>query len=106
MVTQSFNAVSVFATLQVRTMIVGGHDTTATTISVALHLLAQNPDKQDEAVQELDQVLQGRVSGMHVSVLLNPKEAACYHVQTWAKEVSETSLLRLMFYVTTSRIDC
>lgn len=41
--------------------LLAGHETTATTLTFALHLLARHPDVQSRALSEVDCVLGGRV---------------------------------------------
>lgn len=45
---------------QVLVILAAGHDTTATAMAFALHLLGQHPDVQDAVVEELDRVMHGR----------------------------------------------
>ncbi|MCS7482861.1 cytochrome P450 [Umezawaea endophytica] len=48
---------------EIMTMLVAGVETTATTMSWALHLLSLNPDSDDRVRDELDRVLGGRPVG-------------------------------------------
>jgi cytochrome P450 len=45
---------------EIATMIIGGHETTALTLSWAWHLLAQHPEVEGRLEHEVDQALQGR----------------------------------------------
>jgi cytochrome P450 len=46
---------------QVLIFLLAGHETTATSLGFAMHLLARHPDEQARAREEVDQVLGGRV---------------------------------------------
>ncbi|MEQ4205842.1 cytochrome P450 [Actinopolymorpha sp. B9G3] len=46
---------------QVLIFLLAGHETTATSLGFALHLLARHPDEQARAREEVDQLLGGRV---------------------------------------------
>ncbi|GAA2812969.1 cytochrome P450 [Streptomyces showdoensis] len=48
---------------QVLVFLLAGHETTATSMGFALHLLARHPEVQRRAHQELDEVLGGRTPG-------------------------------------------
>ncbi|MEU8759304.1 cytochrome P450 [Streptomyces sp. NPDC048659] len=48
---------------QVLVFLLAGHETTATSMGFALHLLARHPEAQRRAHQELDEVLGGRTPG-------------------------------------------
>ncbi|MCA9780415.1 MAG: cytochrome P450, partial [Candidatus Eremiobacteraeota bacterium] len=45
---------------QVLTLLLAGHETTANTLTFCLHLLAKNPDVQEQWQRELDEVLDGQ----------------------------------------------
>jgi cytochrome P450 len=49
---------------EIATMIIGGHETTALTLSWAWHLLAQHPEVEARLEQELDETLQGRAPNL------------------------------------------
>ncbi|MGW0118678.1 cytochrome P450 [Streptomyces sp. NPDC003327] len=48
---------------QVLVFLVAGHETTATSLGFALHLLARHPEEQKRALEEVDRVLGGRTPG-------------------------------------------
>lgn len=48
---------------QVLVFMLAGHETTATSLAFALHLLGQHPEVQRRVHEELDEVLQGRTPG-------------------------------------------
>ncbi|MFB7372255.1 cytochrome P450 [Streptomyces sp. NPDC056222] len=48
---------------QVLVFLLAGHETTATSLGFALHLLALHPEQQKRAHEEVDRVLAGRVPG-------------------------------------------
>jgi cytochrome P450 len=48
---------------QVLIFLLAGHETTATSLGFALHLLARHPEQQARAREEVDAVLRGRVPG-------------------------------------------
>ncbi|MFB7285717.1 cytochrome P450 [Actinacidiphila glaucinigra] len=48
---------------QVLIFLLAGHETTATSLAFALHLLARHPEAQSRARDEIDRVLGGRVPG-------------------------------------------
>ncbi|MFI5982200.1 cytochrome P450 [Streptomyces sp. NPDC051555] len=48
---------------QVLVFLVTGHESTATSLSFAMHMLALNPDAQARAHAEVDAVLEGRIPG-------------------------------------------
>ncbi|MFI8520225.1 cytochrome P450 [Streptomyces sp. NPDC085481] len=48
---------------QVLVFLLAGHETTATSLGFALHLLARHPEEQKRAHEELDRVLSGRTPG-------------------------------------------
>ncbi|MGW5423869.1 cytochrome P450 [Streptomyces sp. NPDC003943] len=48
---------------QVLVFLLAGHETTATSLAFALHLLAKHPEEQKRAHEEVDRVLAGRTPG-------------------------------------------
>lgn len=48
---------------QVLVFLLAGHETTATSLGFALHLLARHPEEQKRAHEEVDRVLSGRTPG-------------------------------------------